>query len=296
MIYRMPVPDDYSLTRGVMSRRVIGWFVDLLLLALIMVVLWVVFMLFGLLTLGLGFPLLGVLPFVPFCYHILFLAGPSSGTPGQRMMGLLVRRNDDFGQPNALQAVISTIVFYLTLATSGLLLLVALDHLPPSHAARPGERIGGGSHRRDGAIDPALRLREHPRRIAIRMSYKPPRRPQFFYTTAPLPCPYLAGRTERKVVTEITGPDADSLHDRLSRAGFRRSHNIAYAPVCPACQACVPIRIPVASFQPGRTLRRIARANGCWRGSRCRPAPRRNSSSCSSATSSRAMAKATWRP
>ena len=86
------------------------------------------------------------------------------------------------------------------------------------------------------------------------MSYKPPRRPQFFYTTAPLPCPYVAGRTERKVVTEITGPDADGLHDRLSRAGFRRSHNIAYAPVCPTCQACVPIRIPVETFQPERTL------------------------------------------
>jgi len=93
------------------------------------------------------------------------------------------------------------------------------------------------------------------------MTYKPPRRPQFFYTTAPLPCPYVPGRTERKVVTEITGPDADALHDRLSRAGFRRSHNIAYAPVCPSCQACVPIRIPVKLFQPDRTLRRIARAN-----------------------------------
>ena len=92
------------------------------------------------------------------------------------------------------------------------------------------------------------------------MSYKPPRRPQFFYTTAPLPCPYLAGRTERKVVTEITGPDADALHDRLSRAGFRRSHNIAYAPVCPSCQACIPIRIPVATFQPGRTLHQHHRA------------------------------------
>lgn len=126
MIYRMPVPDDYLLTQGVMTRRVFGWFIDLLLLALILVVLWVVFMLFGLLTLGLGFPLLGVLPFVPFCYHVLFLAGPSSATPGQRMVGLLVRRNDDFGHPTALQAVISTIVFYLTLATSGLLLLVAL--------------------------------------------------------------------------------------------------------------------------------------------------------------------------
>ena len=98
------------------------------------------------------------------------------------------------------------------------------------------------------------------------MSYKAPRRPQFFYTTAPLPCPYVAGRTERKVVTEIAGPEAEALHDRLSRAGFRRSHNIAYAPVCPGCNACVPIRIPTATFQPDRTLRRIARANATLEG------------------------------
>ncbi len=93
------------------------------------------------------------------------------------------------------------------------------------------------------------------------MTYKPPRRPQFFYTTAPLPCPYVEGRIERKVVTEITGPDADALHDRLSRAGFRRSHNIAYAPVCPACSACVPIRIAARHFEPGASLKRVARTN-----------------------------------
>ena len=93
------------------------------------------------------------------------------------------------------------------------------------------------------------------------MSYKPPRRPQFYYTTTPLPCPYVTGRTERKVVTEIVGPEAEALHDRLSRAGFRRSHNIAYAPVCPGCRACIPIRVPVAEFRPGRTLRRIWRMN-----------------------------------
>jgi len=93
------------------------------------------------------------------------------------------------------------------------------------------------------------------------MSYRPPRRPQFFYTTAPLPCPYVTGRIERKVVTEITGADSDVLHDRLSRAGFRRSHNIAYAPVCPGCSACIPIRVPAADFQPDRALRRIGRAN-----------------------------------
>jgi arginine-tRNA-protein transferase len=93
------------------------------------------------------------------------------------------------------------------------------------------------------------------------MTYKPPRRPQFFYTTAPLPCPYVQGRVERKVVTEITGPDSDALHDRLSRAGFRRSHNIAYAPVCPACSACVPIRISARDFQIDRGLKRVAKAN-----------------------------------
>ena len=98
------------------------------------------------------------------------------------------------------------------------------------------------------------------------MSFKPPRRPQFFYTTAPLPCPYVAGRTERKVVTEITGAEAETLHDKLSRAGFRRSHNIAYAPVCPGCSSCIPIRIPVASFQPNRSLRKIAIANAAVHG------------------------------
>ncbi len=89
-----------------------------------------------------------------------------------------------------------------------------------------------------------------------------PRRPQFFYTTTPLPCPYLAGRTERKIVTELTGPDSEALHDRLSRAGFRRSHNIAYSPVCPGCRSCVPIRVAAERFQPNRTQRRLAARNG----------------------------------
>ena len=67
--------------------------------------------------------------------------------------------------------------------------------------------------------------------------------------------------TNRRSIALQPGMLQAALHDRLSRAGFRRSHNIAYAPVCPSCQACVPIRIPVTTFQPDRTLRRISRAN-----------------------------------
>jgi uncharacterized RDD family membrane protein YckC len=129
MIYRvpdLPVPDDMMLTRGVMSRRVFAWVLDLLLLGILLVVLWIMLVVFGLLTLGLGFPLLGILPLVPFCYHVGFLAGRWSATPGQQALGLIVVRNDDFGRPTLLQAVVSTLVFYLTLATTGLLLLVAL--------------------------------------------------------------------------------------------------------------------------------------------------------------------------
>ncbi|NHO32283.1 arginyltransferase [Acetobacter fallax] len=92
------------------------------------------------------------------------------------------------------------------------------------------------------------------------------RHPQFFYTTAPLPCPYLPERMERKVVTDLAGADAEGLHERLSRSGFRRSHTIAYAPVCNGCNACIPIRIPVMRFLPSRTQRRIMKANATIEG------------------------------
>jgi uncharacterized RDD family membrane protein YckC len=118
--------DEYLLTEGVLIRRVFAWLIDVLLIGLICVALWVALMLFGLVTLGLGLPLLGILPFVPFCYHMLFLAGPASATPGQSALGLVVRRNDDLGRPTPVQALVSTLLFYATLATSGLLLLIAL--------------------------------------------------------------------------------------------------------------------------------------------------------------------------
>jgi uncharacterized RDD family membrane protein YckC len=126
MIYRMNPFDEDLLTEGVLTRRVFAWLIDVLLIALVCVALWFTLTLFGLLTLGLGLPLLGVLPFIPFCYHMLFLAGPTSATPGQQALGLIVRRNDDFGRPTPVRAVISTLLFYATLATTGLLLLAAL--------------------------------------------------------------------------------------------------------------------------------------------------------------------------
>lgn len=127
MIYRMPAPPDEMLTEGVMSRRVAAWFIDALLIGLLMAVLWLILFLFGLLTLGLGLGALAIVPFVPFVYSVLSLVSWASATPGQQMFGLTVRRDDDLGRPTLLQAVVSTLVYDLTMAlTTGLLLLVAL--------------------------------------------------------------------------------------------------------------------------------------------------------------------------
>lgn len=84
-----------------------------------------------------------------------------------------------------------------------------------------------------------------------------------FYLSGPLPCPYLPGRVERKLFTRLSGDkktDAE-VNSTLTRAGFRRSHDIVYRPACHECTACVPVRIPVKAFQPSRSLRRIAKNN-----------------------------------
>ena len=126
MIYRASPLDDEWLTDGVMSRRVVAWLIDLLLIGLVIGALFLVLLLFGVLTLGLALPLLGALPVVPFCYHWLFVAGSASATPGQQALGLVVRRDDDLGRPTPVQAFVYTLIFYITLAATGLLLLVAL--------------------------------------------------------------------------------------------------------------------------------------------------------------------------
>ena len=82
-----------------------------------------------------------------------------------------------------------------------------------------------------------------------------------FLVTTEMPCPYLEGRSERKIVTELTGSHAGATYELLSRAGFRRSHSIAYRPACAGCSACIPVRVVVSDFEPERSLRRVAFRN-----------------------------------
>ncbi len=98
----------------------------------------------------------------------------------------------------------------------------------------------------------------------------PVRFPRFFVTSM-APCPYLPGRSERKVFTELRGPNSDALNDALGRIGFRRSQTVAYRPSCVDCSACVSVRVVAGEFQPSATQRRNLKRNDDLEVTLCRP-------------------------
>ena len=83
-----------------------------------------------------------------------------------------------------------------------------------------------------------------------------------FFVTSPAPCPYLPDRQERKVFTELTGPNANELNDALGRIGFRRSQGVAYRPSCAGCTACVSVRVVTDEFVPNATQRKLLKRLG----------------------------------
>ncbi|MFM7404508.1 MAG: arginyltransferase [Erythrobacter sp.] len=98
----------------------------------------------------------------------------------------------------------------------------------------------------------------------------PIRFPRFF-VTSPAPCPYLPGRSERKVFTELKGAHADQLNEALGRIGFRRSQTVAYRPSCLDCQACVSVRVVAKHFHPSETQKRDLKRNADLIVTECRP-------------------------
>ena len=84
---------------------------------------------------------------------------------------------------------------------------------------------------------------------------------QVFFALTETCCPYLPARRERKLLTEIHGPNGQRAYNLLSRAGFRRSHNFAYRPACTGCKACVPVRVRARQFTASCSMRRVIRLN-----------------------------------
>lgn len=79
----------------------------------------------------------------------------------------------------------------------------------------------------------------------------------FFLAHSTHPCPYLPDR----VATLAFGNGflAAERYRELMDAGYRRNGNHVYRPVCGACDACEVLRVPVATFTPSRSQRRVWR-------------------------------------
>jgi leucyl-tRNA---protein transferase len=92
-----------------------------------------------------------------------------------------------------------------------------------------------------------------------------------FFVTSPSPCPYLPGKQERKIFTELSGPHANELNDALGRIGFRRSQSVAYRPSCAGCTACVSVRVIADQFKPNASQRKLIKRHSDLEVTACKP-------------------------
>jgi leucyl-tRNA---protein transferase len=92
-----------------------------------------------------------------------------------------------------------------------------------------------------------------------------------FFVTSPGPCPYLPGKNERKVFTELSGQHANELNDALGKIGFRRSQGVAYRPSCLDCSACVSVRVVTDEFQPNASQRKLIKRHSDLQVTACKP-------------------------
>lgn len=82
-----------------------------------------------------------------------------------------------------------------------------------------------------------------------------------FYLTPEHDCSYFH---ERKATTLFVDPRREFNSNRfatLTENGFRRSGDYIYRPHCSECNACESLRIPIKTFKPSQSHKRITKKN-----------------------------------
>lgn len=121
-------PIDPRRLEGVLTRRVFAYFVDFCIIGVVVLFAIIVFFGVTILSFGILSPVFGLLALIPAAYHTVTI-GLAGATWGQRMMGLVVT-DMALQPPSMLQALVQTVLFYLTVPTTGGLILLAVFFLP----------------------------------------------------------------------------------------------------------------------------------------------------------------------
>lgn len=77
------------------------------------------------------------------------------------------------------------------------------------------------------------------------------------YLSMPHPCSYLPERLATTLFVDPRCTLDTGQFGRFMRLGFRRSGGLVYRPHCLDCAACIPVRLPVATFAARRGQRRV---------------------------------------
>ena len=77
----------------------------------------------------------------------------------------------------------------------------------------------------------------------------------------PEPCPYIDGETARLPLRWQFRRLSPAAFDDSLAGGDRRVGRMLYRTACGTCRACEPIRIPVSSFVPSKSQKRVIKKN-----------------------------------
>ena len=78
-----------------------------------------------------------------------------------------------------------------------------------------------------------------------------------YLLTKATPCPYLKGRVEKRIATELT--HNNKIYNELALNGFRRVENWMYRPICDNCSSCKSYRVEIKNFKFTKSLKRVAK-------------------------------------